>query len=153
MLAPLVANRFPNSGIRAKGWLATAWPPARGRPVIAKAPYKGATGCGQGPLQGGNWILPRPARRGSSRPWAQPLAARRPQGRPAVGRPQRAIANGQPTRGGCNGQGCRRARALVACAGAVAAAQRGQEGLGQSICEKDDRTPLNLGNFEDCPCV
>ncbi|RRT36185.1 hypothetical protein B296_00045217 [Ensete ventricosum] len=30
-----------------QGWLATAWPPTRGRPTMTKAPYEGATGCGQ----------------------------------------------------------------------------------------------------------
>ncbi|RWW05211.1 hypothetical protein BHE74_00048188 [Ensete ventricosum] len=32
------------------GWLATAWPPARGLSAVAKAPCKGATCCGQGPI-------------------------------------------------------------------------------------------------------
>ncbi|RRT35169.1 hypothetical protein B296_00046118 [Ensete ventricosum] len=32
------------------GWLATAWPPARGLSAVAKAPCKGATCYGQGPM-------------------------------------------------------------------------------------------------------
>ncbi|RWV78438.1 hypothetical protein GW17_00060601 [Ensete ventricosum] len=29
------------------GVAGTTWPPARGRPAVAQAPYKGATECGQ----------------------------------------------------------------------------------------------------------
>ncbi|RWW83515.1 hypothetical protein BHE74_00007976 [Ensete ventricosum] len=47
----------------------------------------------------------------------------------------------------------RRARTATAYAKAAAAAQRRQEGLGQSFCEKDDPTRLNSGNFEDCPHI
>ncbi|RWV88036.1 hypothetical protein GW17_00049914 [Ensete ventricosum] len=43
---------------------------------------------------------------GNSRPRAQPLVARHPQGWLVVGRPQGATASGQPTRGDLRGQGC-----------------------------------------------
>ncbi|RWW51409.1 hypothetical protein BHE74_00042246 [Ensete ventricosum] len=54
------------------GWLATAWPLARGQPVIAKAPCKGATGSRL-----------RLAHRDGSHRRAWPLAVRCPQERPA----------------------------------------------------------------------
>ncbi|RRT34255.1 hypothetical protein B296_00039234 [Ensete ventricosum] len=46
---------------------ATASLPTRGRPAVAKFPCKGTTDYGQGPLQGGGWMLPGLAHKGSSR--------------------------------------------------------------------------------------
>ncbi|RWW45075.1 hypothetical protein BHE74_00049122 [Ensete ventricosum] len=69
-----------------------AWPPTRGRPIVAKAPYKGAISYSHGPLQGGGWML-----------------------------------SGLAT----------------------TATQKGQDGLRQSFCEKDNPTPLNSRNFKD----
>ncbi|RZS19291.1 hypothetical protein BHM03_00051669 [Ensete ventricosum] len=40
-----------------------ASPPTRGQSAAAKAACKGAISYGQGPLQGGDWMLPGPARR------------------------------------------------------------------------------------------
>ncbi|RRT42670.1 hypothetical protein B296_00029252 [Ensete ventricosum] len=60
-----------------QGRLATAWPPARRQPVVAKAPYTG----------GGRL---RPARRGGRHLRAWPTVGRRPQG---------AAASGQLARG------------------------------------------------------
>ncbi|RWV85410.1 hypothetical protein GW17_00052797 [Ensete ventricosum] len=96
-------------------------PPARGRPTMAKALYKGC---------------------GTRKEW------------PPATSPQGAVAAARAATGRGSSfdrkSGCRLARAAVACAGATTMAQKGQEGLGQSFCEKDDPTPMNLGNFEDC---
>ncbi|RZS23977.1 hypothetical protein BHM03_00056993 [Ensete ventricosum] len=74
-----------------QGWPAITWPLARGRPTMAKAPYTGADRL-------------RPACRGGKRLRAQSIAARRSQGRPAVGwrpqrvaRPQGSVARGEAT--------------------------------------------------------
>ncbi|RWV92357.1 hypothetical protein GW17_00045279 [Ensete ventricosum] len=100
----------------------TAWLPTRDRPVVAMAPYKGATGCGQGPLHKGR------------------LVAASPQGRQALAgtvassaAPTGAAANGQaakaaPARGEATGAApdCREA-APTACTGvATATTQRGK---------------------------
>ncbi|RZS16959.1 hypothetical protein BHM03_00049039, partial [Ensete ventricosum] len=118
------------------------WPPARGRPTMAKAFCKGAIGCSQGPLQGGGWMLPGPTRKGSSpqvaarwgsnRPRAQPLAARRRKERPLATNRQGATlaARGAASRGNSVGRksdvdrrsGCQRARAGAAYAGAATVA-------------------------------
>ncbi|RRT32364.1 hypothetical protein B296_00041999 [Ensete ventricosum] len=69
-----------------------AWPPARGRPTVAKAHCKGVIGCGEGPLHRG-----RPACRADKRLLAWPLIARHPQGQPATGATGCRLA---PARGG-----------------------------------------------------
>ncbi|RWW59444.1 hypothetical protein BHE74_00033614, partial [Ensete ventricosum] len=114
-------------------------PPVKGRPTAAKVPCKGAARCGQGQPVGAA------AHRGSSHPRAQPLAARRPQGRLATRHLQGATASSQgvatssqPTRGAPaaraaankgNGvdrrSGCQRERAVVAYVGVVTTTQRG----------------------------
>ncbi|RRT41655.1 hypothetical protein B296_00020980 [Ensete ventricosum] len=95
-----------------QGRSAMAWPPARGWPAMAKALYKGATGCAcghgrlqhdvlrGGRLQGGQWrgrrgsAHPRPGRKGR-------LPATRPQGqRSPTASPQRGNAHLRPARRG-----------------------------------------------------
>ncbi|RRT56212.1 hypothetical protein B296_00013592 [Ensete ventricosum] len=102
------------------------------------ATCKGAVGYSQGPLQRGDRLRPRSPARG------QLDSAK---ATPATSDRQWPTHEGRLQWPGLS------ARALAACAWAATAAQKGQEGLGQSICEKDDRTLLNLENFEDCPCV
>ncbi|RRT41787.1 hypothetical protein B296_00010665, partial [Ensete ventricosum] len=94
----------------------------------------GVAGHGQAPCKGGRprpRMLPRPTHRGSSRPqWATPAA--------------RAAAS----RGNSIGRrsSYRRARAVTVYVGATA--QRGQEGLRQSFCEKNDPAPSEFGKYQ-----
>ncbi|RWW23115.1 hypothetical protein GW17_00012653 [Ensete ventricosum] len=119
--------RFPNSGIRAKGRLnATARAALQGaaqQPGLATAK----------------------------------LVAERLQGVAASGQPARGgpAASAVASRGSGAGRKSNywRARAVVAYVGATATAQRGQEGLGQSLYKKDDLAPLNSKNTKDYPRV
>ncbi|RZS08854.1 hypothetical protein BHM03_00039874 [Ensete ventricosum] len=106
------------------------WPPATGPQGAALARD----------LPVGGSACRRPGRKGSTR--SQPVEGWHPQRRclPTRCHP-RAVA---PI---AQGQGDRQRRATLP------PAQRGQEGLGQYFLGKDDPTPSNSRNFEDCPRV
>ncbi|RWW38415.1 hypothetical protein BHE74_00056342 [Ensete ventricosum] len=79
-----------------QGWPATTWPPARGRPTVAKAPYKGVIGCGQ----------PAGAACACGHSRLQHGAQKGDRQRPAHGEATRvAPARGKATRVGCPRRG------------------------------------------------
>ncbi|RWW11764.1 hypothetical protein GW17_00024601 [Ensete ventricosum] len=90
--------------------------------VAAKAPCKGAAGCGQPTREAGATAGAAAHRSGACRPWAHPVAVRRPQRGPATGRPQGAATRGQP----CRQQGRRRQPQGWPPLGRVAAGKQGQ---------------------------
>ncbi|RRT68856.1 hypothetical protein B296_00017232 [Ensete ventricosum] len=123
----------------------------RGQPTMAR-PSAGVAGHDQAPcrggqpwpdhLQGGDRLWPRPPTKGRS---ATVMA-------PYKGAMGCSTCSAVPVRAiGCRAPA--RAKAATACVGATTATQRGQDGLRQSFCEKDNPTPLNSRNFKDCPHV
>ncbi|RRT71693.1 hypothetical protein B296_00015692 [Ensete ventricosum] len=148
--------RFPNSGIRAKNhstpscciFAAKAVRRRGGQPPCRAGHPR------PGPLQGGGGLRLEQARKGGQRrlqgaapagrsvarihsrlwsasrggscPWAQPLAARRPQGAIANRAATPAVGVVAPWQGDC-----KRARAAIACVGATT--QKGKEGLGHPL--------------------
>ncbi|RWW25164.1 hypothetical protein GW17_00010509 [Ensete ventricosum] len=79
-----------------RGDLLRLMPPARGRSAVAKAPCKGATGCGQGPMHRGR---PAPASlQGRPAVGRRPRRSRRDSARPRRG--HRGDAHPRPARRG-----------------------------------------------------
>ncbi|RWW42321.1 hypothetical protein BHE74_00052144 [Ensete ventricosum] len=77
-----------------------AWPSIR---VVGHnlATYKGATGCGKGPVQRGNWLRPRPLAQVAT-DFGQPVGATA-SGQPTRGNRQRPAHKGRPQRPACKG--------------------------------------------------
>ncbi|RZS07287.1 hypothetical protein BHM03_00038132 [Ensete ventricosum] len=153
----------PHAGAAAHGQ-ATATTPCKGRLAAASASPKGAAAARRGGAYGQK-RCPWARSVAASPQGRQLLAARRPQRGPAVGRSQRGPAvgrlQGATASKGCGASrrgghpwhyGCQRARAAATCAGGGGGAE-GERGVRASFGEKDDPTPINLGNSEDCPYV
>ncbi|RWW51654.1 hypothetical protein BHE74_00041978 [Ensete ventricosum] len=133
-----------------QGWLATTKPPT-GVASHTLATCKEAADCGQGPLQRGDRLWPRPPARGwldAAKASPGQLPAASPQGAAPTARAAASKGSGADRR-----SSYRQASSAAAYVGVAAMAQRGQEGLGQSFCEKDDPTPLNSKNTEEYPRV
>ncbi|RRT67022.1 hypothetical protein B296_00017046 [Ensete ventricosum] len=136
----------------------------QGWPTTAKVPCKGAAGCGLDSPQERPTMASLQAAEGGQQPEAklqkQPPAGAMAMGTTPVGRPPAGKScrlQGRPIAGTLAKAtvpapwqgGYRRARV----AATVIVARGGQEGLGHSFLQKVYFTPLNLGNFEDCPHV
>ncbi|RWV84903.1 hypothetical protein GW17_00053349 [Ensete ventricosum] len=170
-----LATASPHAGPATHGQAIHSQGPLQGATGY-EAPPVGTAGCGQhaGATPTGKSTARghgrlRPVRRGGSRPLAQLLTARRPQ-RGLTARHPRGVAtreglppatNSVASRGGSANRrdGCPLAGQQPAGKGSHRLHRgsggdddaKGKRGVRASFQEKDDPTPINLENSEDCP--